>query len=450
MIAIDDLNDFVSCMDGSIQIPTPNIDRLAAQGVLFTNAHCQAPICGPSRASIMTGLYPSTTGNYLQLQDRDIKKSNPAARTAEFIPDYFEKHGYQSFGVGKIFHQGDNAQVFDTYGGKNGFYGPRVSPRFHYDPALLAHKKGNTMTDWGAYPEHDSLMPDYKSTQWALAKLQEIKDQPFFMAVGYIRPHVPWYVPQKWFDRFPLDSIVLPPYLANDYDDIPAFAKRVTEAPQMPTTEEMQAQNQWKKIIQAYSACVAFVDHEIGKLLNGLEASEHAENTIVALWSDHGYHLGEKNRFAKQALWERDTRTVLIVKDGTHTHKTVTAPVQLVDLYPTLLELTGLPKKTDLDGRSLAPLIKRPNTIWPFPALSFYGHGNLAIRDHRFRLIRYADGSRELYDMKTDPNEWRNLAQDSNYLETINVLEEALPEHWADLSPFSKYNFNAYFRALTE
>ncbi|WP_159520509.1 sulfatase [Sunxiuqinia indica] len=445
-IAIDDLNDYVNCMDGSINVPTPNIDKLAQQAVLFTNAHCQAPICGPSRASIMTGLYPSTTGNYLQINDVDIKKSNMVSKDAVFMPDFFEKQGYKTMAVGKIYHNGDVANTFDEYGGKFAGYGPMPKKRINYDPSKIEGKIGSTMTDWGAYPEDDSLMADFQSAKWAVNKLQQEYQQPFFLAVGFIRPHVPWYVPQKWFDMFPLDQIETPPYNPDDYDDIPELGERVTNAPMMPTTEELIQSGEWKNAVQAYMACIAFVDAQVGKVLSALEASRYKDNTIVVLWSDHGYHLGEKNRFAKQALWERDTRTILIFKDiNNEGGKTCDKPVQLLDIYPTLLELCNLPPYQQAEGHSLTNLINNADEDWAHPALSFYGKGNVAVRGERFRLIQYEDGSLELYDLVTDPNEWFNLAKKSEYQEIIKTLKQFIPKCWADNSMYSRYNFNAYF-----
>lgn len=450
-IAVDDLNDYVSCMNGALKVPTPNIDKLASQGVLFANAHCQAPICGPSRASIMTGLYPSTSGNYLQLRDTDIVKSNEMTRNAIFMPDYFEQHGYKTMAVGKIYHNGDAAKTFDEYGGRFSWMGPKPKKRFKYDPSQIDGKIGNTQTDWGAYPKHDSLMADYQSAKWAIHKLQENHKKPFFMAVGFVRPHVPWYAPKKWFDKFPLSDIKLPPYKENDYDDISEFGKKVTNAPMMPTTEELIESGEWKNVLQAYMACVAFVDAQIGKVLEALEKSKYAKNTIVVLWADHGYHLGEKNRFAKQALWERDTRTVLIFKDiNSEMGKICKEPVQLIDIYPTLLELCNLSPYKLAEGHSLGGLIKENDKNWSHPALTFYGKGNIAVRNDKFRLIEYEDGSLELYDLSKDPNEWRNLCNSNAHQKIIKNLKQYIPETWADLSKYSYYNFNKYFINKTD
>jgi len=438
-------------MKGALRAHTPNIDKLAKQGTLFTNAHCQAPISGPSRACIMTGMYPSTTGNYLQVNDVNIKKSNEKVGKAIFMADFFEGYGYKTMAVGKIFHNGDGAESFDEYGGRFDWFGPKPAERINYDPAVRPGKSGSTQTDWGAYPEHDSLMTDFKVADWAVNKLGEDFDKPFFLAVGFLRPHVPWYVPQKWYDMFPKEKIKMPPYLPDDFNDIPDFAKIVAEAPMMPSTEELIKSNEWKDVVQAYLACVAFVDEQIGKVLNALDNSKYASNTIVVLWADHGYHLGEKNRFAKQALWERDTRTVLIFRQRNDKGgKECNAPVQLVDIYPTLVELCSLPPYEQADGHSLADLLKNPGKKWDHPALSFYGVGNVVVRDERYRLTRYEDGSMELYDMVIDPNEWKNLAYDPREKTRIENMAKHIPYRWAPLSRYSNYDFNEYFKAKSE
>jgi arylsulfatase A-like enzyme len=289
-------------------------------------------------------------------------------------------------------------------------------------------------------------MTDYKVAEWAVSKLNEQHDSAFFLAAGFLRPHVPWHVPQKWFDMFPIHKIELPPYKPDDYDDIPDMGKRVNDAPMMPTTEELIANNEWKEVIQAYLACIAFVDAQVGKVLDALENSPYADNTIVVLWSDHGHHLGEKNRVAKQALWERSTRTVLIFKPLHYSaNKQSDEPVQLLDIYPTLLDLCELPPYEMAEGHSLAPLINGSVQEWEYPALSYYGEGNVAIRTKRYRLIRYEDGATELYDMVKDPNEWDNLSNKKKYMNIKSDLLEWVPKDWAPISEYSRYNFNEYF-----
>jgi arylsulfatase A-like enzyme len=445
-IAIDDMNDWIGCLDGHPQTKTPNIDRLANQGILFTNAHCQAPICGPSRASIFTGLYPSTTGNYLQLKDEDIKKANQAAKESILMPDYFEGNGYKTMAVGKLYGGGDAAGSFDEYGGRFSWMGPKPKERISFDPAWMGVPNG-TQTDWGVYPGIDSLMTDYKSARWAVNKLGEEHDSPFFLAVGFLSPHVPWYASQKWFDMFPTDSLEMPPYNPSDFDDIPEMGVAVAEVPMMPTTEWLKERGQWKDVVQAYLACIAFMDHQVGEVLDALEKSPYADNTIVVLWSDHGYHIGEKNRFAKQALWQEDTRTPLIFRlPGSGKVDKCKAPVQLVDIYPTLVELCGLTNYEMADGNSLVPLLKEPNLDWEKPALSFYGEGNFAVTGEQYRLIQYEDGSQEFYDLISDPNEWKNLVSNDQLKDEKAKLEAFILSNQAPLSQYSSYNINDYFR----
>jgi arylsulfatase A-like enzyme len=447
-IAIDDLNDWVQCLGGHSQARTPHIDRLASEGILFTNAHCQAPLCGPSRASVLSGMYPFNSGNYFQVADNNIKKSNEVTANLEFLPDYFEQFGYKTMGVGKIYHNGDNAKTFDQYGGKFDVYGPKPKKRLHYDPSWFPDKKGYTHTDWGAFPEHDSMMPDYKSANWAMSRLKDRHEKPFFLAVGFYRPHVPWHVPQKWFDLFPVNEIKTPPYQPADFDDIPDMGKRVCNAPMMPVTDWLIETNQWRDVVQAYLACIAFVDAQIGRVLDALENSEYANNTIVVLWSDHGYHLGEKNRFAKVSLWERSTRIPLIFKiPGIKPDLRCSAPVQLIDIYPTLVDLCGLEPYQLAEGHSLVPLIRNPEINWPYKAFSVHGEGNIAVSDYQYRLIQYEDKSLEFYDLEKDPNEWNNLANQPEYREKIDELRKKIPSNW---SPCSEYNIvgglNEYFK----
>lgn len=445
-IAVDDLNDWIGCMGGHPQTITPNMDRLAAEGVLFTNAHCQAPICGPSRASIMTGLSPNTTGIYLQIGDASIKKANPAAAVAVFMPDYFEKHGYKTMGAGKIYHQGDRAKSFDEFSGGYGF-GPKPKERIKWDPKTMG-RGGNTLTDWGAYPERDDQMPDFKTAAYAIKKLKQKHDKPFFLAAGFCRPHVPWYCPQKWFDMHPLENIQTPAYKPDDMDDVPDMGRRVADVPMMPTTEWAIKNNEWKNMVQAYLACITFVDAQIGKVLDALAASEYADSTVVVLWADHGYHLGEKNRFAKQAIWERDTSTVLMFRaPGIKPGRKCNAPAQLLDIYPTLVDLCGLPANPQNEGHTLVPLLKDPKAPWDNLAVSVYGVGNWSLRDRTHRYIVYDDGSEELYDMINDPDEWNNLAAKSENRSVINRFKSALTKQ-APLSPKSHYSINEYWRQI--
>jgi arylsulfatase A-like enzyme len=268
------------------------------------------------------------------------------------------------------------------------------------------------------------------------------------LTVGFYRPHVPWYVPQPWLDIFEEDSIRTPAYDPKDMEDVPAMGRQVSDVPMMPTTEWMIRTGKWKAAVRAYLASMAFVDAQVGRVLDALDRSGHAKNTIVVLLSDHGYHLGEKNRFAKQALWERDTRVPLIIRrPGGFAGASSGASVQLLDIYPTLADLCGLKLSAAIDGHSLQPLLKDPVAKWKHPALVSYGPGNMAVRDDRYRLIRYEDGSEEWYDILKDPNEWRNLAGNKSVAKRFETLRAHIPKEWAASSKYVKYPVNDYFEA---
>lgn len=438
MIAVDDLNDFIGAL-GNPDAITPNIDKLAAKGVVFTNAHCQAPLCGPSRASIMTGLRPSSTGIYGMIADNDIKNVNQLTQKTPLLHQYFKDAGYHILGVGKIYHQYFPDGLLDEEGGKSE-YGPFPEKRFKWD------KKG-TATDWGAFPEKDTEMPDDQATEWTVKKLSQQYDKPFFLSVGLIRPHVPWYVPQKWFDLYDPQKLHLPAYLPNDKADLPGITKKIDDWPMMPTTEWAIKNNEWRNILQAYLACVSYTDYNIGRILNALEKSEYADNTFIVLWSDHGYRLGEKNTFAKVALWDRATKAPLIFSGaGIPEGKKLDQPVELLDIYPTLTELAGLNSNKSNEGASLAPLMKNNNYKWDKPAITTWGRNNTSIKTNDYRFIRYEDGSKELYDIKKDPNEWNNLANETKYFKIMKKLEAQLPKTNVPWSDQSYYNANEYFK----
>ncbi len=295
-------------------------------------------------------------------------------------------------------------------------------------------------------------MIDYKTAMWAKERLGEDHDRPFFLTVGFIRPHVPWYTPQRWFDLHPPEQLTMPPYLKGDQDDVPPISRTIHEMPMMPTADWAIESGEWPNAIQGYLASVSFVDHYIGEVLIALENSPYAGNTIVVLWSDHGYHLGEKNRFAKHSLWEETSHVPLIIRSPDGAEGTVSnAAVSLLDLYPTLIDLAGLPANDTNEGVSLKPLVEGSGEIPEQVAITSYGHGNHAIRDERYRYIRFTDGTEELYDHQDDPNEWVNLAGNAEYDEIKQRLAEHLPEVSA---PFSKVHSgrppNDYFRKLYE
>ncbi|WP_234364048.1 sulfatase [Lunatibacter salilacus] len=438
LIAVDDLNDFIGAM-GHPDAITPNLDRLIQRGTLFANAQCQAPMCSPSRVAIMTGLRPSTTGIYGFLDDNLIQNTNEATRNVTLMPQYFKDAGYYTMGIGKIFHEHAPDGLFDESGGRERGFGPSPPERFHWD------KKG-TSTDWGAFPERDDQMPDYRTAKWAVERLDRNYQSPFFLAVGFLRPHVPWYVPQKWFDLYDTAAIHLPDYLPTDADDLPPIALEIDDLPMMPSTEWAIENKQWKNILQAYLASVSFVDHYVGEVLDALEVSPYAQNTIVVLWSDHGYRLGEKGTFAKVALWNRATLSPLIFAGpGISENVRIDAPVELFSIYPTLAELAGLPNVHAIESRSIVPLIQDPTLQWAHPAITTWARNNHAIVTESHRFIRYEDGSEELYDLVHDPQEWHNIASNPDNKSIIDELATHLPKVNVKWAAASKYDNNAYF-----
>ena len=423
LISIDDLNDWVGCLGGHPQARTPNLDRFASQGTLFTNAHCQSPVCQPSRASLMTSSYPSSTGLYFL---------NPGIAAAEVlagvetIPERFAREGYKVMAAGKVFHGQENQHYFSRtgkYGGTFGAFGPSA-------PGKISYPEGHPLWDWGAYPKSDESMPDYKVTQWAKKQLNQKHDQPFFLAVGFWRPHVPMLVPQKWFDLHPQDRVTLPEVQDDDLGDVSRYAQDLIQLKHVsPAHEWVVSHGQWWHAVQSYLASVSFVDHYVGEVLAALEKSPYHDNTIVIIFSDHGFHLGEKAHWAKRTLWEDGTRVPLaITGPGLPSQQDCERPVGLIDLYPTLLDLCGFDADPGHEGTTLKPLLLDPEQEWNRPALTFFGVGNVSVRSTDWRYIRYADGSTELYDHRTDPHEWHNLAGHAEYKKIKETHDDWIPK----------------------
>ena len=445
-IAVDDLNTMLGFMGDSL-VHTPNLDRLAAKGTFFSNAHCQSPLCGPSRASIMTGLRPSTTGIYGMIDDNEIRSNNPSTKDIVFLPEYFGQEGYLTMGIGKLFHEFAPKGVFHEEGGREKGFGPAPSKRMVWDGIGTADPKkyGRTSTDWGPFPDNDEQMPDHRSVNWAIERLNRNYDKPFFLGVGLLRVHVPLHVPQKWFDLYKKADIKTRPYSSIDLEDVPEVAKAINDLPMMPSTQWAIENKEWENIILAYMACISFVDYEIGRLLDALENSAYQENTIVVLWSDHGYRLGEKGTFAKHALWDVATKVPLIFS-GPNIPKGVeiSEPVELLSLYPTLLDLAHLPAYPRNEGESLVPLFKGQKLIRKV-ALTTYGRNNTSVKSKTYNYIRYEDGTEEFYDHLKDPHEFDNQIRNPKYKSIIHKHRKYLPKTNAPWDQYSNYNFQPYF-----
>jgi len=437
MISIDDLNDWVGFMGGHPQVQTPHMDRLAGRGTAFLNAHCQSPLCNPSRTSLLLGLRPSTTGVYAL---DPWFRTAPQLRDKVTLPQYFAKQGYATLTTGKIFHdayppppqRADGSEF--TVWGYHGNMGPYPDQKFV--PDASEHK----LLDWGVYPTLDPQQEDWKVADWAIDQLKSMpEDKPFFLSVGLRRPHVPCYATKEWFDLYPLESVVLPPVRDDDRDDLPRYSWYLHWTLPEPRLSWLREHDQWRPLVRAYLACVSFVDSQVGRLIEALDHSPHRDNTLIVLWSDHGWHIGEKGMTGKTTLWERSTRVPMIFAGkGIAARARCTRPAELLDLYPTLVELAGLPAQAHLEGHSLLPLLRDASAPRAEPAITTHGPGNHAVRSEKWRYIRYADDSEELYDMSADPNEWVNLASRTEHASTKEELARWLPKTSAQPVPGSK------------
>ena len=439
-IAVDDLNDWVGCLGGHPQAKTPNIDRLASRGVLFEQAYCSAPLCNPSRMATMTGLRASTIdiwnneGRYDRSKAISWFRDKPKFKDWVTIPQCFRQHGYTAVTGGKIFHQphgkfSDPVSWDHQYSTKHGTPFPRNGRLLHGMSDKMAHEYYQDWADWQPLDIPEKETADWKTAEGAAAFLRRDHDKPFFLACGIFRPHLRWYAPQKYFDMHPLEAIELPAYFENDLDDVPPTGRRQNSGGSQ-AFGVIKERGEWEKAVQGYLASCSFADACVGVVLDALERSEHAENTIVVLCGDHGFHVGEKDRISKLTLWEQGSKTPLIISApdlATTQGKRCKQPVSLVDLYPTLVDLCGLPERDGLDGRSIAPLLRKPETEWEYPAVISL-RGDHAVRSQHWHYIRYADGSEELYDNFGDPYQWDNLANHAQFADAKTQLRKWLPQ----------------------
>ncbi len=444
-IAIDDQNDWIGHMGGHPMAKTPHLDKLAARGTTFLNAHCNAPLCNPSRTSLLLGLRPSSTGIYgLSPWFRTVS----ALKDRVALPQHFANHGYSTAATGKIYHGGTGSgagkgkgkgrakeaqtpefQVTAPYGGVGSKPPQKLIP--------ATPMGNNPLMDWGVWPldNDDTGKGDYQVASWTVDQIKAApKEKPFFLAAGFFLPHVPCYATQKWFDLYPDDDSVLPKVLETDRDDTPRFSWNLHWELPEPRLKWVKENNQWRNLVRSYLACTSFVDAQIGRLMTALDEAGIADNTIIVLWGDHGWHLGEKGITGKNTLWDRGTKVPLIFAGpGIKPSQRCTQPAELMDIYPTLIELAGLPGRDDLEGVSLLPQLKNASSKKERPAITTHNQGNHGIRSERWRYIHYADGSEELYDMQKDPNEWHNLAGNSEYVSIIADHKKWLPK--VDLPP---------------
>ena len=413
-IAIDDLNHWVGYLGRNKQAITPNIDKLAARGVSFTRSYCAAPVCNPSRAALMSGLRPGQTGVYDNNHDwrKAISIDKPLTTT-------FRKAGYEVMAAGKIYHESyRRAEEWDDYLENEGGM-PKV-PKGQSDGgggikfAALKDAKDGDFNDWNI-------------VNYCIDQLGKTHDKPFLLGCGIHKPHMPWNVPQKYFDLHPLDQIELPPTTPGDLDDVPAAGVKMAQ----PDGDHaaILASGRWKEAIQAYLAAASYCDMLVGRLIEALDRSAYKDNTVIVLWGDHGWHLGEKEHWRKFALWEEATRAPLIwIAPGvTKPNSVCERTVDFMSVYPTLLDLCDIARPAHVEGPSLKPLFVDPLAKWDLPAITTFGFQNHAVRTEGWRYIRYANGDEELYDEATDPYEWVNLASKPEHAAVKAELAKHLP-----------------------
>lgn len=438
-IVIDDLNDWCEPLGGHPQAKTPALRSLAERGLNFRNAHCQSPLCNSSRASVMTSLRPSTTGIYgLAPYFRDVE----SLKDVVSLPQFFAGQGYQTYSGGKVYH--DQQGRFTTAGKLPEFQhlGPGGGPGRMPAQKLIGETPNgnNPWVDWGVFDHLDSEKGDWKVADWAEETISKMPtDKPFLLTVGFFLPHVPLHATQKWWDMYPDESLVMPQIPEDDLDDCPPFCKYLHWKLPEPDLEWLRANKQHRNLVRAYLAGTTFMDSQLQRVLAALEQSPFAKNTIVVVWSDHGWHLGEKHMTGKTTLWERSTHVPLIFAGPGITRGVCEEPVELLDIFPTLIELAGLTTPPSLEGISLTPQLSDPKTPRLQPAITVHNPNNFSLRDRRYRLIRYADGSEELYDLQVDPQEFKNLSDDPAFEKIADDLRQFVPDKCAGLAPGSQH-----------
>ncbi len=425
-IAADDLNNDLGCY-GHPVVKSPNIDRLAARGIRFNRAYNQFPLCSPSRTSLLTGLSPDVTKVHdLRLHFREILPNHTT------LPQLFKESGYFSGRIGKIFHYGVPGQI-----GTSGLDDPvswdyvsNPKGRDKVEERLVINKTpqrglGSALS-WHIADGTDDEQTDGLIVEDAISVLEQKKNDSFFLAVGFFRPHTPYVAPKKYFDLYPLDKFQLTREIENDLDDVPEAALFTKPSHWGLSVEDR------KQAHRAYYATISFMDAQVGKLLNALDRLGLSDNTIIVFWSDHGYNVGHHGQWMKQSLFENSARVpfILSVPDGLK-GKASGRTVELLDIYPTLAELCGLKAPGNLDGKSLVPLLQNPEAAWDKPAYTQVKRGTFfgrSVRTERWRYTEWDEGRQgvELYDHDHDPDEFTNLSGKPGYADVAAELAALL------------------------
>ena len=433
-IAVDDMNADLACY-GNAVVQSPNIDKLAARGVKFDRAYCQFPLCSPSRSSIMTGLRPDTT-RVFDLQYH-FRTGLPDVVT---LPQLFSRNGYYAARVGKIYHYGNPGDIgtsgLDDPASWQEFYNPAGMDKTTLEPDVTNYTPqrglGSAMVFLNDPKGRDEDHTDGKVATQAIQLLEQHRNEPFFLAVGFYKPHTPYIAPKKYFDLYPLEKIQVPEMPAGYAKTVPAAALTSTKPwPNFGVTLQ-----QARECKQAYYAAISFVDAQIGRVVDALDRLGLRENTVIIFWSDHGYSLGTHGLWMKQSCFEDSARVPMIIagpgiKGGTPSPRLV----EFVDVYPTLADLAGLKPPANLAGVSLRPLLAKPDAAWDRPAFTQVQRGDFAghsVRTPRWRYTEWDGGKQgtELYDEQNDPGEMKNLAADPKQAATIAELQALVKKNW--------------------
>jgi len=417
-IISDDLNNYQGCYGDSIA-KTPNIDRLAARGARFDRAYCAFPLCGPSRNSMLTGLYPNSTG--IHQNGQLFRQTIPKQLS---LPQAFRLSGYYAARVGKLYHYNVPNSV-----GTNGHDDP-ASWELELNPAgvdrlkelpqtktLVPNQYGGTLS-WYASPNYESQHTDTLQADdaiWTLERFAKKPEQPFFLAVGFFRPHTPYNAPKSYFDLYDRNSLPLPTNIEQDQSDIPKPALASSKKEQAGLSDDLQ-----REILQAYYASISYMDAQVGRVVDALDRLQLAENTIIVFTSDHGYHTGQHGLWQKMSLFEESSRVplIVVVPGKTQPGSVIATPVSHIDLFPTLADLSGIPAPKNLQGQSLVPILKNTNETgrgWAITQVTRGGQNNqfygYSLRTKRWRFTEWDNGlrGRELYDHDADPKEITNL-----------------------------------------